>query len=197
MAKNVFISFRFSDGNKYKDYLSRLFDKYSDTIDYSEDINRSRMSDVTIKQFLYRKLRRASVTIILLTPSAVNHKRNRRGDCDDWMYDEIRYSLENRERNRSNGLVAVYTPEAANLLVNVQPSGTVSVKNVDNLFRKNMMNIKQQYKKNPSYGRFDSNYDSYCSLIGWAEFTNNIGKYIDIASQKRDNIYQFDITKRL
>ena len=39
MAKNVFISFRFSDGNRYKEYLSGLFDKYSDTIDYSEDVD--------------------------------------------------------------------------------------------------------------------------------------------------------------
>lgn len=79
MAKNVFISFRFSDGNRYKEYLSSLFDKYSDTIDYSEDVDRSRMSDVTIKQDLYGRLRRSSVTIVLLTPSAVNHKKNWRG----------------------------------------------------------------------------------------------------------------------
>lgn len=197
MAKNVFISFRFSDGKRYKDYLSRLFDKYSDTVDFSEDVDRSQMSDDTIKQYLYRKLRRSSVTIVLLTPSAVNHKSNWRGYYDDWMYDEIRYSLESREGNRTNGLVAVYTPEAANLLVNVQSSGTVSVNSVDNLFRKNMMNVKPQYKKNPTPGRFDKDYDSYCSLIEWEEFVNDIGKYINIASQKRDNIYKYDITKRL
>ena len=101
MAKNVFISFRYSDGNGYKEYLSNLFDKFSDTVDYSEDVDRSYMSDATIQQYLYRKLRRSSVTIILLTPSAVNHKRNWRGDYDDWMYDEIRFSLENREGNRT------------------------------------------------------------------------------------------------
>lgn len=70
------LAFRFSDGNRYKKYLSGLFDKYSDTIDYSEDVDRSRMSDVTIKQYLYGRLRRSSVTIVLLTPSAVNHKKN-------------------------------------------------------------------------------------------------------------------------
>ena len=113
------------------------------------------------------------------------------------MYDEIRYSLESREGNRTNGLVAVYTPEAANLLVNVQSSGTVSVNTVDNLFRKNMMNVKPQYKKNPNPGIFDRDYDSYCSLIEWDEFIYNIGRYIDIASQKRDDIYKFDIKKRL
>lgn len=197
MAKNVFISFRFKDGNKYKEYLSGLFDKNSDTIDFSEDVDRSQMSDITIKQYLYGKLRRSSVTIVLLTPAAVNHKRNWRGDYDDWMYDEIRYSLESREANRTNGLVAVYTPEAASSLVNVQSSGTVSVENVDNLFRRNMMNVKPQYKKNPDPGIFDRDYDSYCSLIKWSEFIKNVGNYIDIASQKRDAIYKYDITKRL
>ncbi len=197
MAKNVFISFRFSDGNRYKEYLSGLFDKYSDTIDFSEDVDRSRMSESTIKQYLYGKLRRSSVTIVLLTPAAVNHKRNWRGDYDDWMYDEIRYSLESREGNRTNGLVAVYTPEAASLLVSVRSSRTVSVNNVDNLFRRNMMNVKPQYKRNPNPGIFDRDYDSYCSLIEWSEFTKNIGKYIEIASQKRDAIYKYDITKRL
>lgn len=197
MANNVFISFRYSDGNKYKEYLSSLFDKHSDTIDYSEDVDRSQMSDFTIKQFLYGKLRRSSVTVVLLTPSAVNHKKNWRGDYDDWMYDEIRYSLENREGNRTNGLIAVYTPEAANLLVNIDNSGTVYVKDVDNLFRKNMMNVKYQYKKNPNVGLFDRDYDSYCSLIKWDDFKNNIGKYIDIAIEKRNNLDNYVLTRRL
>lgn len=197
MAKNVFISFRYRDGSGYKEYLSSLFDKHSDTIDYSENVDRSQMSDATIKQYLYEKLRRSSVTIILLSPLAVNHNRNRWGEYDDWMYDEIRYSLENREGNRTNGLVAVYTPEAADLLVNMQPSGTITVKNVNNLFRKNMMNVKPQYKKNPNPRIFDQDYDSYCSLITWDEFISHIGEYIDIASQKRDNIYKYEIAKRL
>ena len=63
MAKNVFISFRYSDGHWYKDALSKLFDGYSDTVDFSEDEDRSRMSEVTIKNYLYGKLRRSSVTI--------------------------------------------------------------------------------------------------------------------------------------
>ena len=134
MAKNVFISFRYSDGSVYKEYLSNLFDKFSDTVDYSEDVDRSRMSDSTIQQYLYRKLRRSSVTIILLTPSAVNHKRNWRGDYEDWMYDEIRFSLENREENRTNSLIAVYTQEAAYMLVHKISDSIISVNNVDNLF---------------------------------------------------------------
>ena len=197
MAKNVFISFRYSDGSGYKEYLSNLFDKFSDTVDYSEDVDRSCMSDSTIKQYLYRKLRRSSVTIILLTPSAVNHKRNRRGDYDDWMYDEIRFSLENREGNRTNGLIAVYTQEAANMLVHKISNSRISVNNVDNLFRKNMMNVKSTYKMEPNSDGFDLNYDSYCSLVEWDKFITNVGFYIDIATQKRDTMYKYNITKRL
>ena len=99
--------------------------------------------------------------------------------------------------NRTNGLIAVYTPEAARLLVEKQPSGTVMVNNVNNLFRKNMMNVKQSFKKNSKPGVFDWNYDSYCSLISWDEFTQNVGKYIDTALQKRDELYKYDIVKRL
>ena len=58
MATNVFISFRYEDGIRYKEYLSNLFDKNGDTIDYSEDVDRSQMSDDTIRRYLYGKLRR-------------------------------------------------------------------------------------------------------------------------------------------
>lgn len=197
MARNVFISFRYADGIGYKNKLASLFDAYSDTVDYSEDEDRSQMSEDTIRKYLYGKLRRSSVTIVLLTPLAVNHKHNWRGEYDDWMYDEIRYSLENRENNRTNGLVAVYTPEAANMLVSINSNGNVSVKDVDNLFRKNMMNIKPEYKKNPTPGVYDRDYDSYCSLISWNDFVSNIGKYVDLAGSKKDATYKYIIVKRL
>lgn len=197
MAKNVFISFRYLDGISYKNKLAGLFDTYYDTVDYSEDKDRSQMSESTIQNYLYGKLRRSSVTIILLTPLAVNHKKNWRGEYDDWMYDEIRYSLEDRENNRTNGLVAVYTPEAESMLVSRNENGSLTVKDVDNLFRKNMMNVKDEYKTNPNRGIYDRDYDSYGSLISWSEFIYNLGKYIDIASQKREKTECYNIVKRL
>lgn len=197
MARNIFISFRYSDGNYYKTKLSSMFDSFYDTVDYSEDVDRSRMTEETIRQYLYRKLRRSSVTIILITPLAINHKRNWFGGYDDWMYDEIRYSLENRDYNKTNGLVAVYTPEAEKEIIERNANGTISVKEADNLFRKNMMNIKSQYKRNPSPNIFDGDYDSYCSLVSWNDFTSNLGKYIDISIKKREELYKYDIVKRL
>ena len=197
MARNVFISFRYSDGIGYKNKLSDLFDTRYDTIDYSEDEDRSRMSDDTIRNYLYGKLRRSSVTIILITPKAVNHHKDWSGRYDDWMYDEIRYSLEDRENNRTNGLVAVYTPEAENLLISSRGSGSITINNVDNLFRKNMMNVKSNYKKNPKEGIYDRDLDSYCSLISWSDFVKDIDKYINLAVKKRDESYKYNLVKRL
>ena len=197
MAKNVFISFRYLDGIRYKNMLAGLFDAYYDTVDYSEDKDRSQMSESTIQKYLYGKLRSSSVTIVLLTPHAVNHKRNWRGEYDDWMYDEIRYSIEDRENNRTNGLIAVYTPEAESMLARRNENGNLVVKDVDNLFRKNMMNVKEEYKTNPNRGLFDRDYDSYCSLISWSEFVSDLGKYINIASQKRENTERYKIVKRI
>lgn len=196
MANNVFISFRYADGNNYKKELANLFDEYYDTVDYSEDEDRSNMSEETIRNYLYKKLRRSSVTIILLTPLAVNHKKNFKGEYDDWMYDEIRYSLENRENNRTNGIIAVYTPEASNMLVRKGEDST-TILNVDNLFRKNMMNVKPAYKRNSKQGIYDANYDSYCSLIEYSLFISNPGKYIDMALEKRSIKERYNIVKRL
>lgn len=198
MARNVFISFRFSDGHRYKEALASCFDCSSDTIDFSEDQDRSLLSEATIRSYLYGKLRRSSVTIILLTPNAVNHKKDFWGRYDDWMYDEIRYSLENRENNRTNGLIAVYTPEAEPYLIRrEQNSHTLTILNVDNLFRKNMMNVKNQYKKNPKPGIYDSEYDSYCSLVPFSRLTKDIGRHIDLAIEKRDHRDKYEICTRL
>ena len=197
MAHNVFISFRYSDGHIYKDRLSQLFSNFYDTVDFSEDQNRSYLSEASIQKYLYNKLRRSSVTIILLTPQAVNHKKDFYGRYDDWMYDEIRYSLEDRENNRTNGLIAVYTEETEKMVIEHSYDGNSILRDVDNLYRKNMLNIKPYYKHNPNDGIYDSNYDSYCSLVSYTNFVSNVGKYIDIAIEKRDKQYQYEIHKRL
>lgn len=196
MAKNVFISFRYSDGHKYKEYLCSLFDNYFDTVDYSEDVDRSNCSEGTIRNYLYRKLQRASVTIVLLTPNAIEHHRDYYGRYDDWMYDEIRYSLENREGNKTNGLIAIYTPEAKPYLIE-EKMDSIYVKNVNNLFRANMMNIKTPYKRCPQNNFYDRNYDSYCSLISYDDFIKNMGRHIDIATLKRNEAYKYKIRTRL
>lgn len=202
MAKNVFISFRFSDGYKYKEELAKLFSESEDTVDFSEDEDRSGLSDDTIKRYLYDKLSRSSITIVILTPQAVNHRKNAWGKYDDWMYDEIRYSLEDRGYNRTNGLIAVYVPEAEQYIMNktthqceiCKKASTVdNIYPFDNLVYKNLTNVKAGYKKNKCSNIYDANYDSYCSLISYEEFKKNFSEYISIASEKREEKYKYNI----
>lgn len=53
MARRVFISFRFSDGEAYKNQLTDLFDTSTEIINCSEDEDRSKMSEDTIQKYLY------------------------------------------------------------------------------------------------------------------------------------------------
>lgn len=206
MARNVFISFRFSDGEKYKKELCKLFDKVDDVIDTSEDEDRSDQSEETIKKYLYSKLKRSSVTIVLLTPNAIDYNRTWTGKCDDWMYDELRYSLEDRDGNLTNGVIAVYTEEAKNMLYSETThkcntcnaeSDVICLSDFDNLVRKNMLNVLAKYKTNKCDNIYDSMEDSYISLISLKEFKKDINKYIENAVSKKERRDQFKLVKTM
>nr|BAM94938.1 TIR-like protein [Streptococcus suis] len=206
MATKVFISFRFSDGKEIKDELVDLFNESTEVINWSEDTDRSQMSDDTIQEYLYERLKDTSVTIVLLTPKAVDYSKNLWGEYDDWLYDELRYSLEDRMNNRTNGVVAVYTNDAKDKLISEsthscsqcqETQSCRSLKNFDNLVRKNMVNIKNSYKKNPCDNLYDAEHDSYISLVSLEEFKQDYTKYIDNAKEKRDRLHEFEISKRM
>ena len=206
MAKNVFISFRFSDGEEYKEKLVEIF-KDEDVIDYSEDQDRSHMSEDSIRTFLYDKLKRTSITIVILTPKAVDYKKDYlSGKYDDWLYDELRYSLEDRADNRTNAVLALYTKEAEDLLFSYtthtcdvcnEESNVKSIKNFSNLVKKNMMNIKSTYKNNKCNNVYDSMLDSYCSLIEFDSFIKDPDLYLENAISKRDRKQEFELVKRM
>ena len=206
MARKVFVSFRYSDGVEYKDELCDIFDSSTEIINRSEDEDRSKMSEDTIQRYLYDKLKDTSVTIVLLTPRALQHQKDFWGNYDDWMYDEIRYSLEDRVNNRTNGLIAVCTPEAQDSLVSKtlhccpvcrETKEVRRIVDIDNLARKNMMNIKNAYKKNPCDNLFDDDWDSYCSMVPWDAFKSNYVDYIEKAEQKRNILGHYTIHKRM
>ena len=206
MGRNVFVSFRFSDGNEYKKIICEALEKNKNTVDFSEDKDRSGMQDSTIQEYLYRKLKEVSVVIILVTPNSLIYKTNWLGQYDDWCYDEVRYALENRFDNTTKGLVAVYVPEVENQLITKSihkcsvcgKESTVSlIKDYENLFRKNMMNIKPEYKTNKCDDIYDSLLDSYCSLVSLDDFLSNIDNYIENAVEKKENKHMFNLHKRL
>ena len=202
MATKVFISFRFSDGKEIKDELVDLIDESTEVINRSEDVDRSQMSEDTIQEYLYEKLKDTSVTIVLLTPEAVSYRKNWIGNNDDWLYDELRYSLEDRKNNRTNGVVAVYTDDAKDMILESsshycshcqETKSCRTLKFFDNLARKNMLNIKQSYKKNLCNDLYDDSHDSYISLVSLEEFKQDHTKYIDNAKDKRDRLHEFNI----
>lgn len=206
MATKVFISFRFSDGKEIKDELVDLFDESTEVINRSEDVDRSQMSEDTIQEYLYEKLKDTLVTIVLLTPEAVSYRKNWIGNYDDWLYDELRYSLEDRKNNRTNGVVAVYTDDAKDMILESsshycshcqETKSCRTLKFFDNLARKNMLNIKQSYKKNLCNDLYDDSHDSYISLVSLEEFKQDHTKYIDNAKDKRDRLHEFNIYKRM
>ncbi len=211
MARNIFISFRFSDGEDQKNEIGEALRKQGKHYNYSENKDRSHLSDDQIQKYIYGKLKETSVTIVVLTPEAVEYKK-KYDYCkhdfvyDDWLYDELRYSLEDRENNRTNGIIAVYTKEAASLLFDeemhicsVCNKQTVvhNIKWFDNLVRRNMMNVNKQKKKNKCQGVYDELEDSYCSLIAYEDFIKDINKYIENSISKRDRIEDFNIKKRM
>lgn len=95
MTTKVFISFCFGDGKEFKDDLVDLFDGSTEVINRSEDIG-SEMNEETIKNYLYDKLKDTSVTIVLITPNEVSYNKDWLGNNDVWLFEELRYSLEDR-----------------------------------------------------------------------------------------------------
>ena len=70
------------------------------------------------------------------------------------------------------------------MIVRSNSNNSITVNNVDNLFQKNMMNVKPEYKRNPNPEKYDRDFYTYCSLISWRDFVSNIRKYVDLAGKK-------------
>lgn len=219
MSRRVFISFRYNDGILYKKRLENLFD-YSDyVINCSESVDRSMFNDEKIKRYLYEKLANTSVTIVLLTPCSLNHEKNVwLNKYDDWMYDEIRYSLEYRKDNRSNGLIAVYTPEVEKRLFDnfnqygysglslygLNNKKSCKINRIDNLCYYNYRNLKEEYSNKSTISKamgmnISYNDYSYCSFYAWNDFVfnGNFERYIEEAANKREIIDHYEVCKNM
>ena len=200
--RKVFVSFRFKDANKIKDNLVEFLEEKNLIIDKSEDIDRREMSEETIQKYLYDKLKDSSITIVLLTPNAVNYSRNQNNVVDDWLYDELRYSLYNRNGNPINGAIALYTPQVEKLIIQKNThtcdkcnkvTNVNTILKFDNLVWDNMMNIKGKYKTNQCDNVYDSDNDSYISLIKLEDFYNSPEKYLEKAANKRRDFEKYTI----
>lgn len=106
----------------------------------------------------------------------------------------------------TNGLVAVYVPEAKPYLMREtthyceicrQTSLINNVLAKNNLVYKNMMNVKPAYKKHKCIDVYDGDFDSYCSLVAYEDFKSNFGDYIEKAYRKRNELYKYKLVSRL
>jgi hypothetical protein len=204
MANKVFISFRFEDGVDYKEKLEAKFEELDYTINKSENEDRSKQSEDTIQKYLYEKLADSSLTVVILTPKAINYNTKLVMDgwsfksvYDDWLYDELRYSLEDRKNNRTNGVIALYTPDAKSYVITSETEEVTTIASFENLVRKNMFNVKEDYKYCQEYGYYNSLKDNYISLVAFDTFLNSPKMYIDSALEKRERTNQFTLTKRI
>lgn len=198
MSKSkVFISFRMSDGSDYKDRLSKKFEELDYVINKSEDVDRGNLSEDTIQKYLYEKLADSSLTVVILSPEAVDYRRDWFNNIDDWLYDELRYSLEDRSGNRTNGAIALYTPEAKSQVIARETDEVTTIADFSNLVRKNMLNVKSEYKYCPMDSYYNSLKDNYISLVAFDTFMNSPKTYINSALEKRDRLNQFNLTKRM
>lgn len=204
--RKLFVSFRYDDGNDIKEELIDELKALDLIIDKSEHVDRSDMSEEAIQEYLFKLLRDTSITVVLLTPKAINYKKNYYNQIDDWLYDELRYSLYDREDNSINGVIAVYTEDAKSTLVSSnnhicdvcnKNTSVTTIHQFENLVRHNMFNIKDKYKTHQCNDIYDSDHDHYISLVHIDEFLKSPKKYLDIAFKKRDRSDEFNLVKRL
>ena len=78
-----------------------------------------------------------------------------------------------------------------------EESRVTGLKDVNNLARKNMLNIKESHKKHQCVGVYDRLEDSYVSLISFEDFKSDVNKYIENAVSKRERRNEFNLVKRM
>lgn len=226
MGRQIFISYKYSDRNvrplfdspfitttarHYVDELQAHL-KAGDHVNKGEadDESLAEFKDTTIQTKLKDKIYWSSVTIVLITP---NMKEVGKPERDQWIPWEISYSLRNQSRNGrisgANAIVAVVLPDASGsyyyylqqhkCLSCRYPSGCVThmTGNLFSILSKNMFNQKQKNELSCSDGTTYSGEASYIPSIKWDNFISNIDTCLDRVSAIRDNIDDYEITKKV
>lgn len=192
----------------YVDMLERILEE-DDNIYKGEDDGEdmSTLQDSTIGSKLGDKIFYSSVTIVLVSKGM---KETYTAEKEQWIPWEISYSLkeQSREGGRSstNAVLAVVVPDQTGsyehfIKENTCPYCNCRTLMTNSLFQilsDNMFNIKQPVftKCNNHIGSKPyMGYSSYIHSVKWADFVVNPSMYVDIATEIRKNISQYEITK--
>ncbi len=223
MGKKIFVSYKYADNQvldldlseevdttvrNYVDKLEELLEE-EDHIYKGEDDGEDMgtLKDSTIGSKLGDKIFDSSVTIVLISKGM---KEAYTSEKDQWIPWEISYSLKEQSReggrSKTNAVLAVVLPDELGRYDYFIEDNTCTKCNcrtlkTDSLFqilRDNMFNIK-----NPVYSSCNNHitnrpytgYSSFIYPVKWNDFTNDPNKYIDIATNIRAKINEYDITK--
>lgn len=209
MGKKIFVSYKYADEEVKKitnDYLKNdTVRDYVDKLEYvigKEDIykgehsgeDQSKFKDDTIWEHLKNKIFDSSITIVLISK---NMKELFYSEEEQWIYQEISYSLKELTRTSSNGNRENKSLSNAIICV-VLPDRFGSYNYyLRNTYYAQSYNDNITFKiiaKNRNNKKYTFNED-YVVTVKWEDFLKNYTKYINLAVDKQKRINEFNITK--
>jgi len=223
-GNNVFISFKYGDSNVFptptgivgnakstNDYVQALKSKISISNkirDRSEDLGEdlSKLDEKTIESILADKIFYTSVTIVLI--SANMYDRNK-AEKYQWIPWEISYSLKEKSRqdtlSHHNAIVAVVIPDRNGsyryAIVDNECCSercvTIQTNNFFKIIGENMFNHRKNCPRSCEKGKLWQGESSYIEIVKWSDFVGDIQKYVDKAIQRKNNINEYNIVKKL
>ena len=229
-SRKVFVSYKYKDTDVYpvdgyypgedtgfmytpRHYVDKIIESVGvDNIYKGEksDDDASHLSDSSIASRLKDKLFDSSITVVLLSPNMWDKSKPQK---EQWIPQEILYSLRTQSRNNStgkkrisntNGFLAIALPDLAgsyNYAVQHKECGvrSWSTGSFFNIIQDNMFNLKNDNKVPCAdcYGDHHHGEDhSYIHPVRWHDFIDNHQFYIDYAAHLMDRKEEFDITKK-
>lgn len=209
-SQSLYSLFNHSTARDYVDKLESYFD-YTNNIYKGERAGEdlSSFKDETIASHLRDKIYDSSVTIVLISPNM----RELKSENEQWIPWEIAYSLRNKNRgdrtSHPNAILAVVLPDRNYQYEYFrQPFSHQSYDGqwcfgrdtVFSIIRKNMNN-KRMYDNSffSSKGIYpiSTNDESYIPSVTWDDFIKQPMRYIEIAINRKDNIYNYNICKEI
>jgi hypothetical protein len=209
MGRKIFVSYKYADNDVQKitnDYWVQ--DTVRDYVDKLEGLigrndiykgehageDQSKFKEDTIWEHLKNKIFDSSVTIVLISK---NMKEIWYKDEEQWIYQEISYSLkeltrtsaDGKKENKSlsNAIICVVLPDQYGRYDYYYRNTYYTQSYNDNITFQIIAKNRSNKKRN-----FD---EDYIVTVKWNEFINRYQSYIDLAVDKQRRINEFNITK--
>lgn len=220
MGRKIFVSYKYGDTlvqslpsvffeqTKVRHYVNELQEIISedDSIYKGENDNESLsdFKDSTIASKLRDKIYDSSVTVVLISKGM---KDSYQLEKNQWIPWEVSYSLKELTRDgvtsRTNAILGVVLPDengSYEYFLTYDSECNCTNYNTPFLFNilsNNMFNTKSPNTKDCNGKKVFHGYFSYLHCVKWNIFKEDIGKYIEIASEIKDNKNDYNIYKSL